>query len=116
MVELVKDKTASEDGVKRKNSGDESESSNENIEIRKLQLEKEKFEHEKQLAKSRDNFFNRHIGSILTAVITVITIMISVVQFFAATEAKKAEIAIQHGQVERQNIQKDTEIELAKLN
>ena len=93
-----------------------SDNRNENIEMRKLELEIAKFEHEKQLAKNRDNLFNRHIGSVLTTTITIITIIISLVQYVAATKAKDAEIAIQLGQVERENIQKDTEIELAKLN
>lgn len=74
------------------------------IEEGRLELDRLKFEHDKQKS-ANDGFFNKNFGVIVTAIIGIATVTVSFIQLSIATDNNKAQLVLQTrmGELQIQN-------------
>jgi len=81
------------------------------FELERFKLDKERFEFEKKVTKQKSQFFYRNIGILITAIISIASIIVSISQ----VNIKKVEVRIAEIQRDREITLKEKEIQIVKI-
>ena len=72
------------------------------LEMERLKIERERLEIEKTKAASDQMFFNRNLGTVITAVVSLAAVLVSVSKVWVAKISKDKEIAVSQAQKEKE--------------